>query len=772
MPPPPPKQEEDEEKQQAVLLADSFTDSFRPLSYEMPKVLCPVVNVPMIDYVMELLASNGVEEVIVFCVNHAEELAKYISQSKWSNHMDVRCITSGNCLSAGDALRELDQMGIVRCDPFVLISGDVISNIDIRGVIRAHREAKAKDQSKIMTMCFKEANAAGSSMRPVLEDLVVGLDADTQQVLLFDNNMESRNVVIPSTLLSDQVTGANVDLRCDLHDCGIDVCSPEVLMLMSDNFDYQDLRQHFVANEVANVELGNKIMAHVVGKREYCTKISDFRLYAAASFDIMRRWSYPIVPDNPPSAFIDPTLEPISYQFVRGCIYRHRNLTLPRSVHLGMCSTVGNNVTVGENAFIEGSVLGPEVSVGSGARVVNSYVWSGGKVEQGASVEGSVIGQGAVVGEGAHISRGCVLGRGVIVGKGVKVPPFTRLTCVSLSSVGADADWGSGSDEDGDQQMEDQRDPVDVAIVGKDGRGRVWRMGEESNDDEEEEEEEDGSLSSGAPSKLHCQSIGCADEESWKLGRWATYEEEEEQLFDEDDEGEFFVSRPGERASISGDIMGDAPVASNAAPSRSAPPQNSAFHKVIKDLLLNGHAEGHQTENLLLEIKGYKFAQNNSFAACIAPAVEAVLEIAESQGASGMDLVASIRKQLQEWKALLSSLVQEVEYPRLVCHLPCSLSRLQFSDQVAMICALERGAVTSDKIAPIFRFALQLLYDMELVTEDAVLDWAEMRRSGEGGLSEIALFNNPKMQEFIEWLEEEDEEDDGDSEDEDEDSDE
>jgi translation initiation factor eIF-2B subunit epsilon len=53
-----------DQKLQAVLLADSFTTTFRPLTREKPKVLLPLVNVPMLMYTIEFLAQNGVEEVI------------------------------------------------------------------------------------------------------------------------------------------------------------------------------------------------------------------------------------------------------------------------------------------------------------------------------------------------------------------------------------------------------------------------------------------------------------------------------------------------------------------------------------------------------------------------------------------------------------------------------------------------------------------------------------------------------------------------------------
>jgi translation initiation factor eIF-2B subunit epsilon len=53
-----------DQKLQAILLADSFSKSFRPITWEKPKVLLPLVNVPMIEYTIEFLAQNGVEEVI------------------------------------------------------------------------------------------------------------------------------------------------------------------------------------------------------------------------------------------------------------------------------------------------------------------------------------------------------------------------------------------------------------------------------------------------------------------------------------------------------------------------------------------------------------------------------------------------------------------------------------------------------------------------------------------------------------------------------------
>ena len=83
----------------------------------------------------------------------------------------------------------------------------------------------------------------------------------------------------------------------DVLDCHIDVCSPEVLVHFSDNIDYQDIRSDYVHNEVQNLELGYRFFAHVI-TNEYAARVHCPRTYDSVSKDIVRRWTYPMVPDT------------------------------------------------------------------------------------------------------------------------------------------------------------------------------------------------------------------------------------------------------------------------------------------------------------------------------------------------------------------------------------------------------------------------------------------------------------------------------------------
>jgi len=67
-----------EQKLQAIVMADSFCRTFQPLTWERPKVLLPLVNVPMLEYTVEFLAQNGIEEVSLYAY-----LYTYIS-AYWS----------------------------------------------------------------------------------------------------------------------------------------------------------------------------------------------------------------------------------------------------------------------------------------------------------------------------------------------------------------------------------------------------------------------------------------------------------------------------------------------------------------------------------------------------------------------------------------------------------------------------------------------------------------------------------------------------------------
>jgi hypothetical protein len=66
-------------------LPPTVLQRFRPITLERPKVLVPLVNVPLIEYTLEFLASNGVE-VSLKTPSPSNSLTRCPTPKTWSLH--------------------------------------------------------------------------------------------------------------------------------------------------------------------------------------------------------------------------------------------------------------------------------------------------------------------------------------------------------------------------------------------------------------------------------------------------------------------------------------------------------------------------------------------------------------------------------------------------------------------------------------------------------------------------------------------------------------
>jgi len=710
--------DKNEQPLQAILLADSFTKSntFRPITLEQPKVLMPLVNVPCLQYTIEFLASSGVGEIFIFCSSHADKVEAFVQATHWPSTLKIECIKNNSCQSAGDALRELDNLGQIRSDPFVLVNGDVVSNINLAPVIAAHQARKKKDHHCIMTTLFKQASTSHPT-RPLFDDLVVATDRTTGQILRYENDCASSSVSLPTALFFEE-GHCNVQIRYDLLDTHIDICSPEVLLKFTDNFDYQDTR-HFIHMEVQDLELGDKIAAHVI-QSEYAARVHDPRTYDAVSKDVLHRWVTPMVPDN---NFLSDT----TYKYQRGCIYKEAEVSLARQCSVGMDTAIGSGSSVGARSVITHSVIGRRVAIGEDATVSASYLWNDVTVADGASVEKSILCDGVVVKAGATVGRGCVLSYGVVVGAGQVVPPFTRLT---------KAEEDDGFDDD-DEDEEDVR-PWDHAVVGEDGAGWVWRDedGGDDDDDDDDDDEDDagGGAAAGIPALMQ-HSIGADEAVAARAAAWRVWDAPSSS--DEDDE-DFDIDT------------------------------TERFPRAIYELMLTAEDENQALDNIFMEIKGMKFAQNKSFAECLEALLPPILDMALEGKAALKPAIASVQGLLKKWSSVLSRCLIDQE------------------TQVAFLGALQHYCLDPENVparvrssapaealcTPLYRFALQMMAEKELgglglTTEDSLIDFFGQCRRLADGSPERRLFDLPATQEFVAWVEEDDSDDDDDDDDDD-----
>ena len=693
-------------KIQAVILADSFTNTCRPISLEMPKVLFPLCGTPMLDYVLEFLEAANIDEVLVFCSSFPEKIEEFLANSRWKatssssdnnnnymsnkkqskgnqprSNMVVKTVTSSQTQNAGDALRELDSQKMVTTEPFVLISGDVVCNIDLASVIQAHKERFEKDKENIMTVVLKKASPEHRT-RSIDDDLVVVLDSETKQIVKYDNEYERGMVDMEASFFAEH---AGVEFRYDLMDCNVDVCSIEMIARVADEYDYKDLRKDFIRQEVQNKELGHKIYGHIV-ENEYAARVHDPRTYDAVCRDVIRRWAYPMVPDN--------NLYGTSFVYSRINRYKEADVTLAWSATVGSDTVIGARTKIGNGTKVNQSVLGRDCTIGDNVQIIGSHIWDNVTIEDGAIVEESIICNGALIRKGARISRGSIISFNVIIGENFVVEPFAKITCVSEKKEEEKDEYGHSnnnkgySDKNGTNNNDSRASPIpaDESVVGKNGKGRLWHPLEEIHEDEIQEVY-GGSVGKAREivSKLSRRaSMGAKALEAAVANRWHDWKE-------------------AENAGSMMDVLAE------------VGNQENAFEDVVLDMILTSYNEGLDINNLELEIGCYKRAENMGWDETAAACMPAILTLTETtQKGDQKGLMKSIQAKFKEFERLIEKLATQGE-----------------EVQHSIISSVEDYVLANPAYLPQFPVILMTIHNMndtcdsEVLCDEVLEEWKE-----------------------------------------------
>ncbi|KAI7834318.1 nucleotide-diphospho-sugar transferase [Kickxella alabastrina] len=432
----------------AIVLADSFDDLFQPLSFNKPRCLLPLCNVPMIEYTLDFLASSGVKETVVVCKSHSQAIEAYIKQSKWMrahSPMKIKITIVRKPNSLGEALCEIDDTPFV--SDFILCTGVVISNMDLSQLVKAHMANKHKDPEQVMTMLLQEATPS-HRLRDKSEESVYVINPRTNRLFSLDSVSslpKTNELDIPISVITDN---PEVEIRADLIDTNVYICSPLVFSMFRDNSDYQTVRRDFI-HSISTSPLESGILNHdlaYVSHSGYTAGVIDTSSYDAISRDLIARWAYPLCPDSNPA-------DETAYSYNRGAVYKADSVVLGRESRVEHHVMLGSNSHVADFAQVSDSVLGTSCRIGEFATVRGSHLFNEAKIGKGSVVERSIIGERVNILDNVFVERGCIIGDDVTIGPNVRVPEFTRIARWLPQENGDDSsdseNYASSDDESG-----------------------------------------------------------------------------------------------------------------------------------------------------------------------------------------------------------------------------------------------------------------------------------------------------------------------------------
>ncbi|HVA61855.1 MAG TPA: mannose-1-phosphate guanyltransferase [Mycobacteriales bacterium] len=353
----------------AVVMAGGEGSRLRPMTANLPKPLLPVANRPIMEHVLLLLRRHGFTDTVVTVQFLASLIRSYFGDGD-DVGMNLHYATeerplgtAGSVKNAADALRH---------EPFVVVSGDALTDLDLSAMVRFHKEHGA-----LVTVALK------SVPDPLEFGIVIaGEDGRIDRFLekptwgqVFSDTVNTGIYVMEPEALDAVESGEVVDWSADVFPALLEAGAP-LFGYVADSY-WEDVGTH---------ESYFKAHADVLN-RQVDVEIDGFEVMPGV-------WVGEGAEVDPDAAIKGPVLIG-DYAKVEG------------GVELREYTVLGNNVVVKSGAFLHRAIIHDNGFIGQQTNLRGCVVGRNTDILRAARLEeGSIVGEDCVVEEEAFISAG------------------------------------------------------------------------------------------------------------------------------------------------------------------------------------------------------------------------------------------------------------------------------------------------------------------------------------------------------------------------------
>ncbi len=319
-----------------MVLAAGLGTRLRPLTYEITKPMVPVLDRPVMGHILDLLDRHAFEQVIANLHYFPESIERYFGDRLEYRYEPELLGTAGGVRACRDFFGD---------EPFLVISGDALTDIDLTAFRARHREVGG-----IATLAVKKV-----------------LDTREYGVVLHDRD---------GRVTGFQEKPSPEEALSDLGNCGIYIFEPQI-------FDYFPDRP-FVdwAKDVFPALLENDVPFHMHEVREYWNDVGSLGELRQGTFDALRG-----------ELRLQVEGEEVSPEVIVA-----GGSAVPDSAEVEGPVWIGHDVTVGEGARLMGPVvLGDGARVGERAQLRSSIVFPGTTVAPGSILVGAIAGHAGIL---------------------------------------------------------------------------------------------------------------------------------------------------------------------------------------------------------------------------------------------------------------------------------------------------------------------------------------------------------------------------------------
>jgi mannose-1-phosphate guanylyltransferase len=361
---------------QAVILAGGEGTRLRPLTSTMPKPVVPLVDRPLMVYMLEWLRGHGVDDVIMCCGFLATGVRDVLGDGSRLG-IRLRFVEEPEPRGTAGALKYAQRLLDER---FLMLNGDVLTDLDLTAQLHQHEATGATGTLALV---------------PVADPSGYGL------VRLADNRAVTEFLEKPP---------ADAALDANLISAGAYVLERSVLDLIEPD------RKVSIEREVWPRLVGDGLYGFD-DQQAYWVDIGTPERYLQATFDILEGKLRGAVADRLGDSFLAVDRSVRSEGRVIPPAVIGAGTQIAAGAELGSLVAIGERVVIGAGAILERCVVLDGAQVGPGCVLRDCIV--GPRVRIG---ERTQVIEGAMLGEGVTLGADIVIARGARVFPGMEVP--------------------------------------------------------------------------------------------------------------------------------------------------------------------------------------------------------------------------------------------------------------------------------------------------------------------------------------------------------------
>ena len=343
---------------EALIFSDPTLVTLPEFFQSVPPLLKEILGRPILDFMIDNLSSNKVDDITIACTSHYDKISSYCEKF---TAIKISILDFSG-LTFVDALNKIGKLSLFSGN-FYLLNGPIISNLPLSNYFTFHKERQRKDSSFCVSAFFDTKKFVKNPKNP---QILIQRISDHEIIDVISGNSDIFAADVHSILQN------GVEIVDEPNFANILIADPLIFELASEHFDKRDCEEFLYTLIATGAILGRKVGSLMIDKLHYAAQLFDSRAQLRIDHDLRAGLIWPFSPENN----YEMESEAPFFDAGKSTVYAAGSLI---------------------DCEADDAYFGADSVANISAGVKNSVIGRGSKLAKTAQVQGSILGENCLV---------------------------------------------------------------------------------------------------------------------------------------------------------------------------------------------------------------------------------------------------------------------------------------------------------------------------------------------------------------------------------------